>query len=68
MSSADRHDSAIPMVLYDRKDIASNLHRIHSEFGTRKTDLFKRAIQEICVELPLKCNRIPAEYLHSLTH
>lgn len=45
MNSADSHDSAIPMALYDCKDVASNLPgALHSEFVDRKTDLFQKSL------------------------
>lgn len=60
MNSADRQDSAIPMALYDCEDVASHLHSVlHSEFGTRKTDLFQRSYMRGMCRASLKMCRVP---------
>lgn len=50
VNSADNHDSAIPMAIYDCKGVASNLHAtLHSEFVDREIDLFQeRLIRGTC--------------------
>lgn len=45
--------------LFMTKAVASNLHGTrHREFLGRRTDLSKKALWEVQVELPLKCNRM----------